>query len=276
MLGLVQGAGSSTGRNRVGIWAEVDRDESYSKTGKKPVSVKWVDTNKGSDEVPVIRSRLVARDFREKGDKDRHDLFAATPPLELKRMLLSKAASLHRSGKRRKLLFIDVKKAHLNPVCDQDVYFELPEEANPQPGKVGKLIFWLYGFRPAAQAWENCYAAKFVEEANFERGIGSSVSFWQKSRDLACVVHGDDFTFCGFDEDLDWIENLMMSWFEVKVRSRLGPDKSDDSEVTILGQTVRWKDWGIEYEADPRHRSEVLNYFGFNDRTSGQFCQWPS
>ena len=77
-----------------GIWTEVDRDECHSKTGKKPVSVKWVDTNKGSDEVPVIRSRLVARDFREKGDKDRQDLFAATPPLELKRMLLSKAASL--------------------------------------------------------------------------------------------------------------------------------------------------------------------------------------
>ena len=128
-----------------GIWAEVDRDESYSKTGKRPVSVKYVDTNKGSDEVPVIRSRLVACDFREKGDKDRHDLIAATPPLELKRMMLSKAASLHRSGKRRKLLFIDVQKAHLNPVCDQDVYFDLPEEANPQPGKVGKLIFWLYG-----------------------------------------------------------------------------------------------------------------------------------
>ena len=162
-----------------------------------------------------------------------------------------------------------MKKAHLNPVCDQDVNFELPEEANPQPGKVGKLIFWLYGFRPA-QAWENCYAAKFVDEANFERGVGSSVSFWQKSRDLACVVHGYDFTFCGFDEDLDWIENMMTSWFEVKVRARLGPGKSDDSEVTILGRTVRWKDWGIEYEADPRHRSEVLNYFGFNDRTSGQ------
>ena len=103
-----------------GIWAEVDRDESYSKTGKKPVSVRWVDMNKGSDEVP---------DFREKGDKDRQDLFAATHLLELKRVLLSKAASLHRSGKRRKLLFINVKKAQLNPVCDQDAYFELPESA---------------------------------------------------------------------------------------------------------------------------------------------------
>ena len=95
------------------------------------------------------------------------------------------------------------------------------------------------------------------------------LAFWHKSRDLACVVHGDDITFCGFDEDVDWTEILMMSWFDVKVRARLVPDTSDDSEVTTLGRTVRWKDWGIEYEAGPRHRSEVLNYFGFNDRTSG-------
>ena len=30
-----------------GIWTEVDKDDYYSKTGKKPVSVKWVDTNEG-------------------------------------------------------------------------------------------------------------------------------------------------------------------------------------------------------------------------------------
>ena len=80
--------------------------------------------------------------------------------------------------------------------------------------------------RPAAQAWENCYAAKFVEEANFERGLGSSVSFWQKSRDLACVVHGDDFTFFGFDEDLNWIENLIMSWFRSKCAPGWGPTEA--------------------------------------------------
>ena len=72
------------------------------------------------------------------------------------------------------------------------------------------------------------------------------MSFWQKSRDLACVVHGDDFTCCGFNEELDWIENLKMSWFEVKVRARSGSDKNDDSEVTILGRTVRWRDWETE------------------------------
>ena len=46
------------------------------------VLVRWVDTNKGSDEVLMIRSRLVARDFREKGDKERQGVFAATLPLE--------------------------------------------------------------------------------------------------------------------------------------------------------------------------------------------------
>ena len=57
---------------------------------------------------------LVARDFNAGGDRDREDLFAATPPWELKRLLLSHA--MDRRGKRvRKIMLIDVKKAHLYP-----------------------------------------------------------------------------------------------------------------------------------------------------------------
>ena len=44
-------------------------------------------------------------------DKGRDDLFAATPPLETKRMLLSKAATIIVGSCSRKLLFI-AKKAH--------------------------------------------------------------------------------------------------------------------------------------------------------------------
>ena len=62
----------------------------------------------------LIRSRLVARDFKG-SDKDRDDLFAETPPLEAKRMLISRAATKRIDGRRRKLMFIDAKKAHLNP-----------------------------------------------------------------------------------------------------------------------------------------------------------------
>ena len=55
------------------IWSQVDEDECWEKTGKKLVSVKWVDTNKGSVEVATIRCRLCAWDFKTKGDKDLED-----------------------------------------------------------------------------------------------------------------------------------------------------------------------------------------------------------
>ena len=96
--------------------------------------------------------------------------------------------------------------AHLSPKCDQDVYFELPDEAKTGKGKCGKLVHWLYGFGAAAQAWENCYSEK-LEEVGFKRGSGTSVAFYHHGRDVACVVHGDDFTFSAFEEDLDWVES---------------------------------------------------------------------
>ncbi len=104
-----------------GVWKAVDVEECWGKTGREPVTIKWVDTDKGEGDEVKIRSRLVARDFRVKGEKDREDLFAATPPLELLRMLISTTATLPSDGGWRKMLFIDVKKAQLNPKCDQAV-----------------------------------------------------------------------------------------------------------------------------------------------------------
>ena len=78
------------------LWDEVSRSAA---SGHRIVSVKWVDTNKGTEENPEIRCRLVARDFRG-FDKDREDLFAATPPWELKKLLMSHAAD-RSNGKTR-------------------------------------------------------------------------------------------------------------------------------------------------------------------------------
>ena len=69
-----------------GIWEVVPVQDCWAKTGGSPTTVKWVDTQKATG----MRSRLVARGFKGK-DRDREDLFAATPPLEAKRMLMSKA-----------------------------------------------------------------------------------------------------------------------------------------------------------------------------------------
>ena len=152
-------------------------EECWKKTDKAPVTVRWVDVLKATG----IRSRLAARDFKC-GDNDRDELFAATPPLERIRLLLSKAATRPRTKTKaknggRKLMFIDAKKAHINPKCEEDVYIELPTEAKRGVNQCGKLNFWLYGFRPAAQAWEKFYAEK-LEAAGFVRGIGCSVVFY--------------------------------------------------------------------------------------------------
>jgi hypothetical protein len=46
-------------------------EECLEKTGKPPIPTKWIDVDKGTSEELIIRSRLVARDFRLKGEAAR-------------------------------------------------------------------------------------------------------------------------------------------------------------------------------------------------------------
>ena len=64
--------------------------EAFQNTGRQPIGVRWVDVNKGDDESPNYRSRLVAKDFRRKGEDS---IFAPTPPLEALRTILMLAAT---------------------------------------------------------------------------------------------------------------------------------------------------------------------------------------
>ena len=43
------------------VWVKKAIDEARRKTGKPPITKRWVDVNKGDDIEPNIRSRLVAR-----------------------------------------------------------------------------------------------------------------------------------------------------------------------------------------------------------------------
>ena len=49
-----------------------------------------MDTIKGIEAESDVRCRLVARDFKQKRDQGREDLYAETPPLEAIRVQLSK------------------------------------------------------------------------------------------------------------------------------------------------------------------------------------------
>ena len=99
------------------VWEEVSVQEWWNTTGKPPLGGKWVDVNKGDDQNPLVRSRYVAMEIAKKTGKC-VDFFAATPPLETLRLVLSRVASNRSHGRGgRKLLVIDARKAHLKALA---------------------------------------------------------------------------------------------------------------------------------------------------------------
>ena len=64
----------------------------------------------------------------------------------------------------------------------------------------------------------------------------------------------------GDETDLDWIRGLIQGWFDIKVRGRLGLGSEEAKEVEILVRIVRWSEEGIEVEADPKLRRELMEY----------------
>ena len=136
------------------VWQVVSRSEAWKKTGKAPLRGRWVDTNKADSVNPNVRCRWVACDIAKWRDDA---MFAATPPLEALRFLMSDLATRRRNGTRqkgqRKAMFIDVRKAHLHAYVDREIFVDLPPEA-AQEGKCAKLVRCLYGTRDAPSRWE--------------------------------------------------------------------------------------------------------------------------
>ena len=130
------------------------------KQGNVRFGVRRIDCSTGDSVPPNFRSRLVAKEIKK---DTRIDLFAATPPLEAKKILFSLAATegygFDREGRDHgmKLDFIDIRKAYFNAPARRAVYVELPAEI-AEPGMCGRLLKSLYGTRDAAQNWDVEYA----------------------------------------------------------------------------------------------------------------------
>ena len=251
-----------------GVWSKCSVAECLQVTGKMPVGTRWVDINKGDEQNPNYRSRFVGREFKGKDVRD--DLFAATPPLEAIKALISLAASQRGVDKHKikKLCFIDVSKAYFHAPVRRPVYVKLPDEAlepHERNGDVcGQLHYSLYGTRDAAQNWENKYSS-FLGSLGFDRGLSSPCIFHHKARDMSIVVHGDDFTVLGLESHLHWLTAEFQKEFKIKMRGILGPDPHDTHEITLLNRVVAWNSEGIQYEADQRHVEILLDTMGYKD-----------
>ena len=128
----------------------------------------------------------------------------------------------------------------------------LPKELGLPGHWVAKQVRCVYGTRDAGALWEDTYRAA-LESIGFASGVASPCIFHHDSRDISCVVHGDDFTSLGSDDSLDWMEKELAGHFELKIRGRLGVGVKGENEIRILNRCVRVTAKGLEYESDPRH-----------------------
>ena len=112
-----------------GVREVVLRAMNVERTGRPPIRGRWVDVNKGDDMKQNYRSRYVAGEIKSlHGGASREGTFAAMPPLESLKPLLSKVASrTGLVGSKQKVLFIDISKAYLQAdVLDPNVFVDTP------------------------------------------------------------------------------------------------------------------------------------------------------
>ena len=122
-------------------------------------------------------------------------MFAATPPLEALKLLISDVATVGVQGEADKILMVaDVARAFFEADMRNELCVELPEEAKVEGegDMVGYLVKSLYGTRDAAANFQ-AEVRKFMEGVGFTRGKYNACTWYHKEHDIKCLVHGDDF-----------------------------------------------------------------------------------
>ena len=241
------------------VYTKVPRSEAL-RGGYKIITTKWLDTNKGDDEKPNYRSRLVGRELNT---EKRLDLFAATPPLETIKFLIAQCAQHQNHRDPWRVAVFDVKRAYFYAPATRPIYIEIPKEDknSEDQGMVGRLELSLYGTRDAAMNWSIEYSS-LLKRLGFKQGKASPCNFILKNMNLSVTVHGDDFLTTGPLSSLRWMEKQMKAKYDIKSEF-LGPGSEGCAkEVKMLGRVMRWTEEGIEYEPDQRHAELFVRELG--------------
>ena len=248
-----------------------ERSESFAVTGRKPIDLKWVDTDKGGAGQPNYRSRLVLRDIKARKAMDdkipAKDLFSSMPPLEALKAMLSLMVSQKKapSGKELKLAVFDISRAHFYGKLDRAVYAELPEEEKLKyPGRdvCARLKKSWYGLQDASAIWQGDYS-DLLQQHGFKKGVSCASVFFRPETGARSLVHGDDFAVLGDDEDIQAFDAMLAERYAFTRLAKLGFEARDDKVVTFLNRVISLEQEGrgprkVVYEPDARHVQKLL------------------
>ena len=214
-------------RRKVYFYAQ--RGEAMRVTGKEPIGVGWVDTDKGN----LIRSRLVAKEFRRAWQQS---IFAGTPPLEVLRLICGEAAKGMNNANPICLMLIDIKRAHFYATAKRRVFVKLPPEDphSREGGVCVELAFSMYGTLDVAANWEETYTS-FLEDIGFVKGVACPCVFYSAHRWLQMLAHGDDFLVAGTAHQLEEFGKQMAGEYEFK-QETIGPHDGMAKELKVIGR----------------------------------------
>ena len=243
------------------LYEVVDEKVCWDETNRPPISLKWVDRNKGDEMRENYRSRLVVREIK-KASKPlaEFESFSAMPPLEALKALCSLMVSRKRSkfGKLYKLKLLDISRAHFYGVSRRRVFCTLPE-GEEIPNKCALLKRSMYGTMDAASIWQETYT-DLLKEHDIKPGVAWPSIFYHEASDSRILCHGDDFVVLSDDDGQKFIESVLAKKFEYRIDGCVGPEAQDGTAMTVLNRIIEYdkKSGTIYYEADPRHAEAVV------------------
>jgi len=244
------------------VWVKIPRSLAVQK-GWKIVKTRWIDINKGDNETPLYRSRVVGKEFN---DEAMDGLFAGTPPLEALRYLVHDVATVDDGGEGgdKVLMINDVARAFFEAKATRKVCIELPAEdlteEDIKADRVGLLEMSLYGTRDAAMNWQE-EVAREMKRWGFQRGIYNPCLYYHPQLQIRTLVHGDDFVSAGRRSSINELKARLQNRFEVKTKV-IGMGQGEDREGRVLNRVVRVGGEGWEYEPDQRHADIVVESLG--------------
>lgn len=259
------------------IWEYDTVENCLAKSGRQPIPMGWVDINKGDDEHPKVRCRLVVQETRRQTTIDPENtaaVFSATPPYEAMRMIISMLMTPRTPEEHDHVLtFIDISRAHPHAPMRRDLWVKLPPEdpRSGEPGICGRLLKCMYGAKDAGQNFE-LYTHDFMVSREFRVGLFTPCVFHSEKKNQQVYVYGDNFVVKGSrSENQQFVADLKTEML-ANVEGVLGPDptQGDEQEVVCLnkifryvrGQTGNPDGATIEIEADPRHADIIIQSLG--------------
>lgn len=247
------------------VWNIATEEAMQIDPNKVVIGGRWVACDKGDVERPTMRARYVATETNHQDDTA---YFAATPPLESIRVLLSQFVQHAPRNTKFTLSCLDITKACFHAVPTRSFYTRVPTELGVPPNTYGNLKKCCDGTRDAGALWEDTWYSLPLE-LGFVRGVACPKCFWHPSKKISLVIHVDDFLALGEEDALRWYEHAVGLKFEIGDNCMLGLADNDTKEARVLNRVLRITEHGLGFEADPRHVELLARSLGL-DKAAGR------